>query len=69
MFPIFAFGLVLSGAFLVVLLVWLEERDLRRTYALFGTTGFGDIDYRFRMEEADRLDYQLLAASHQFRRI
>ena len=54
LFPPFA-----AAVFLAVAL-WLDERDLRVTYALFGTTGFVDVDARFRREEADVLDFTKL---------
>lgn len=39
--------LFIAAAFLVYA-VWADERDLRRIYKMFGTTGFYDVDDRFR---------------------
>ncbi len=37
---------LLPFVFLLGVLNHLEERDLRRTYRMFGTTGFRDVDRR-----------------------
>ena len=39
---------LLPPAILVVGLFWLDERDLRSTFKMFGTTGFWDVDRRMR---------------------
>ncbi len=54
LFPPFA-----AAVFLVVA-TWLDERELRDLYRMFGTTGFYDVDARFRREEADVLDFTKL---------
>ena len=41
-------GIPFTAAVFLVVLGWLEERDLRRVYKMFGTTGFYDVDERFR---------------------
>jgi hypothetical protein len=39
---------IFAGWALIAVLLYLEERDLRRTYELLGTTGFYDVDERMR---------------------
>jgi hypothetical protein len=36
------------GVLLLAWLLWQEERELRRTFEMLGTTGFHDVDARFR---------------------
>lgn len=47
---------------LFVWLLWeLDERDLRATYRMFGTTGFWDVDQRFRREEEIKVERRINA--------
>ena len=40
--------IVIFGAAIFVCVLWaLEDRELRRTFLLFGTTGFYDVDQHF----------------------
>lgn len=44
----FIIGYIVVGWLFVCWLFWDQERELRKCYKMFGTTGFWDVDQRMR---------------------
>lgn len=42
-------AVLLPAVLTIAALLWAEERQLRRTFKMFGTTGFWDVDRRMRL--------------------